>query len=190
MVLTAKTMLPPSTDAAVWLAIKSCETYADFHTTLCGCIQYPIDHGVGNPAASHLVDLDQADRHARGSPTPSPLGSDCEAMPAAEDFPDGTFASAAALDNYVVVMSRFAQRRQRQMETGARKGQRPIRSATPPRDAKDAKCANCNQAGHTAQQCNARAQDSSQTSVAATRATRPATYRGRAQTKIGRPGRM
>ena len=37
MVLTAKTRIPPNTNAAVWLAIKGCETYADFRTTLRGC---------------------------------------------------------------------------------------------------------------------------------------------------------
>ena len=57
MVLTAKTKIPPSTDAAVWLAIKGCETYADFRTTLRGCTQYLIDHGVGNAARAHLVDI-------------------------------------------------------------------------------------------------------------------------------------
>ena len=52
-----------------------------------------------------------------------------------------------------MVMSRFTQRPQRQTGTGARQGQRPIHIATPSRDAGDAKCANCNQAGHIAQQC-------------------------------------
>ena len=65
MVLAAKTIILPSTDAAVWLAIKGCETYADFRTTLRGCMQYLINHCMGNAARAHLVDLDQSDRHPR-----------------------------------------------------------------------------------------------------------------------------
>ena len=75
---------PPCSDAAVWLAIKVCETDADFRTTLRGCTQYLIDHGVGNAASAHLIDLDLADRHPRESPEPSLGGSEWEAIPAAD----------------------------------------------------------------------------------------------------------
>ena len=70
-----------------------------------------------------------------------------------DEFPDGTFTSEAARENYAMVMSRLAQRRQKganPKQNGARRAQ----PALPPRDARDVKCANCNQAGHTAQQCS------------------------------------
>ena len=188
MVLTANMIIPPSTDAAVWLAIEGCETYADFRTTLRGCTRYLIDHRVGNAKRAHLVARDQADRHPRESPEPSLRGFEWEAIPAAEDFPDGMFGNAEARDNFVLVMSRFAQRRQRQTDTGARKGQPLIRTATPPRDAKDAKCANCIRQGTL--HSNARAQSSPLTSAVATRATSQVTYRGSAQTRIRQPGQM
>ena len=125
MVFSAKTMLPQSTDAAVWLAIKNFATYAEFRTTLRGCTQYLIDHGVCSAVRAHLVDLHQAD------PPPQDPAEPVFVLPAAEDFPAGTFASGEARDNFVLVLSRFAQRRQRQTETGTRKGQRPTRAATP-----------------------------------------------------------
>ena len=80
------------------------------------------------------------DSNASGS-----LEGEWTEVPRPSDFPAGTFASEDSKERYVLVMSRFAQRRQK---TQRRPG------APPPRDAKEAECANCNQMGHTAQACN------------------------------------
>ena len=144
-VLTAKTMLPHNTDAAVWLAIKNCPTYAEYRRVLRESIQYLIDHGVGSAARAHVLDEEVQDQ-----PPLSPGGSsEWETVPAPEEFPAGTFANAEARDNYVLVMSKFQQRRLRQPT----RKQQQTRTAAPPRSAEDSRCANCNQKGHTAQAC-------------------------------------
>ena len=144
--LTAKDMLPEATDAAVHLATKDATTYDGFRATIRTSIQYLIDHGkVRRSAAAHVLEEDPAAQDSQSGVSQWPAG-EWEMVPP-EAFPEGTFRDEQARENYILVMSKHAQRRMRQ----------PTRSQTsssgPPRDVNDVKCANCNEKGHTAQQC-------------------------------------
>ena len=76
-------------------------------------------------------------------------------MPSADDFPEKTFASEDARARYALVVSRF-QRRRAGPAPKKKAGPTPRAAgrAGPPRDVREVKCSNCNQAGHTAQECS------------------------------------
>ena len=135
--MTAKNMIPKGTNPAVHLAVRNCVTYEEFRQELRATITYLSDRGVIGGAQVHV-----------GTQPYEPL-------PKAEDFPPGTLASPEAANNYVLVIPRFAQRRQRQAaRRSAANTSTSVLKRTPPRDVRDMKCANCNQQGHTAMQCN------------------------------------
>ena len=72
-VMTAKHFLPQNTDAAIWLAIKSCQTYSAFRTDLREATQYLFDHGaIHGPMRAHVVERSQQD--SDGSEDSSPSG--------------------------------------------------------------------------------------------------------------------
>ena len=75
-------------------------------------------------------------------------------MPSADDFPAGTFANDAARAQYALVESRFQRKR---FAPAPKRRPSPVQrgaNSGPPREIRDAKCANCNQTGHTAQECS------------------------------------
>ena len=120
-VLTAKNMLPPDIGAAVHLAVKNCNgNYEAFRTELRSATQYLIDHGAiaQHETARNIHPLADADESLSEAKGPGP-GGEWEELPPIEAFPAGTFASPEAKENYILVMNRFAQRRQRQ--AGARR---------------------------------------------------------------------
>ena len=114
-VLTAKDMLPSDTDAAVHLAVKNdIDDYDSYRKNIRESIQYLTDHGVigrRRGGAAQALEEDPSGMYPSGIAQEAP-SSAWELVPTAEDFPRGTFASEEAKENYVLVMSRFAQARQ------------------------------------------------------------------------------
>lgn len=150
--MTAKNFIPKGTNPAVHLAVKNCASYEEFRRDLRATVTYLSDRGAIGSQHAHLVEKPPENEDSDAVERPGP--AEWETLPMPDEFPSGTFPNQQARDNYVLVMSRFAQRRQKAGNRKQQSPQAPTRARAPPRDARDIKCANCNQTGHTAQACS------------------------------------
>ena len=148
--MTVRGMLPGDTPSSVHLALRGVSNYEAFKRELRITLQFLNDHGGMNARgrSAHVIREEQAAASESEGEPANARGGEGEA--GRENIPAliASLQSAGFDNEFILSAVQNYQRRQRRGGPGAAR-----RPNTPPRDAKDLKCANCGGPGHIAANC-------------------------------------
>ena len=144
-------MLPQATPSSFKMAFKGVGDFESSKDELRSNIKYLQDFG--GLAAAHVMADEPAQPQATG--TTGDGQEKEEGTITVDDFPVFMLQnlSSQEKDGLVAAVNRAAQQRRQQAQPRKVQPAPKARPAPPPRDARDVKCANCGQGGHTAAAC-------------------------------------